>query len=133
MAAIKCRIKKDDKVKVKELDEQMKSLNEEVMNEMQRVIDENKDNFLSKLLLASKDIKIPDPPKDENGNITDSLFQFRYYTKHYFDYIDFSDKRLLRTPFIESKIKKYFSALPWNLCQLGNCCQTASVTKGIKG
>lgn len=98
--------------KVKEIDEQMKNLNKLVMAELDKVIEENKDNFLSTLLTCSKDVKIPDPPKDENGNITDSLFQYNYYKEHFLDNIDFSDSRLLRTPFVESKLKQYFKALP---------------------
>ncbi|MFC2138124.1 redoxin domain-containing protein, partial [Bacteroidota bacterium] len=102
----------DEEAKAKEIQEEMEALNEVVMGEMDRVIIENKDNFLSKLLTASKDVEIPEAPKDENGNIIDSLFQYKYYKAHFFDNIDFSDNRLLRTPFVETKLKQYFTALP---------------------
>lgn len=98
--------------KVKEIDKKMDELNDMVMNKMEQTIKENQDNFLSKLLTASKDVEIPEPPKDENGNILDSMFQYNYYKAHFFDNIDFSDNRLLRTPFIENKLTQFFSALP---------------------
>ncbi len=87
-------------------------INDDVAKERQKVINENKDNFLSKLLLASIETEIPDPPKDENGNILDSMFQYNYYRNHYFDHTDFLDDRLLRTPFIEGKLRHYFTVLP---------------------
>lgn len=98
--------------KAKKIQEEMETLNETVMGEMDRVINENQGSFLSKLLTASKDVEIPEPPKDEEGNIIDSLFQYKYYKAHFFDNIDFSDHRLLRTPFVEIKLKQYFTALP---------------------
>jgi len=102
----------DEEDKAKKVQEEMEALNKIVMGEMDQVIGKNQDNFLSKLLTASKDVDIPEAPKDENGNIIDSLFQYKYYKEHFFDNIDFSDHRLLRTPFVETKLKQYFSAIP---------------------
>ena len=58
-----------------------------------------------------EDIEIPDAPKDENGVITDSTFQYRYYKEHYFDNIDFSESGLLRTPIFEGKLDYYFEKM----------------------
>jgi peroxiredoxin len=67
--------------------------------------------ILASILLCNKDIEVPDPPKDENGVIIDSSFQYKYYKKHYFDYVDFSDDRLLRTQFYHAKVDRYFEKL----------------------
>jgi thiol-disulfide isomerase/thioredoxin len=74
---------------------------------MNNLINAHPDMFLSKFLLATKEIDVPDPPKDDNGNITDSLFQYQYYKKHFFDNFDVSDARLLRTPIYEDRINYY--------------------------
>jgi thiol-disulfide isomerase/thioredoxin len=87
--------------------DQLKALNKEVQDHISKTIDENKGTFLSVFLLALQDIDVPDLPRDENGNITDSLFQYRYYKTHYFDNFDISDVRLLRTPIYEQKVMTY--------------------------
>jgi thiol-disulfide isomerase/thioredoxin len=83
------------------------SLNKEALSFIDKVIKENKGLFFSKFLLATKDVEVPDPPKDSNGNIADSAFQYRYYKTHYFDNFDYTDASLLRTPIYEKKVKDY--------------------------
>ena len=56
-----------------------------------------------------KDIEVPEPPKDANGKITDSAFQWRFYKAHYWDNTDLRDDRLLRCPVLHNKLKTYFS------------------------
>lgn len=102
---------KDDEVERKKVSEQMNELNNERIEYMDKIVSEHPDYFFSKVLLAMKDIEIPDPPKDENGVITDSSFQYRFYKTHYFDYVDFSESGLLRTPIFEGKINYYFDKM----------------------
>jgi hypothetical protein len=87
--------------------EELDKINQEVKVHVQDIIDNNEDLFVAKFLLAMKEIEVPDPPRDENGVITDSSFQARYYKEHYFDYFDISDVRLLRTPLYEKKLMTY--------------------------
>lgn len=63
--------------------------------------------FFPVFLKALQDIEVPDAPKDVQGRVTDSLFQYRYYRTHYFDNFNITDNRLLYTPLYESKIKNY--------------------------
>lgn len=65
-------------------------------------------SLLASILGCTHEIDIPDYPRDENGNITDSLFKYEYAKMHYFDNINLGDERLLRTPVYESKIDDYF-------------------------
>ncbi|MBP5371641.1 MAG: redoxin domain-containing protein [Bacteroidales bacterium] len=65
-------------------------------------------SLLASILGCTHEVEIPDYPRDENGNITDSLFKYTYMKKHYFDNINLGDERLLRTPVYESKIDDYF-------------------------
>ncbi len=87
--------------------EQLKSIDKEVKDYLAQIIQDNSDNFLGVFIKATQRIEVPDPPKDENGNILDSLFQYNYYKSHYFDNFDISDYRLLRTPLYEDKVMTY--------------------------
>jgi thiol-disulfide isomerase/thioredoxin len=46
-------------------------------------------------------------PKAKNGR-PDSIFQYYYYKNHFFDGINFKDERIIRTPFFDDRVKKYF-------------------------
>ncbi|MDY0389003.1 MAG: DUF5106 domain-containing protein [Methanolobus sp.] len=102
---------KDNEAERKLVSDKMKVLNDERIKYMDNVVEKNPKTFFSKILLAMKDVEIPDAPKDENGVITDSTFQYRYYKSHYFDYIDFAENGLLRTPIYESKLNYYFDKM----------------------
>lgn len=56
--------------------------------------------------------EVPEPPKDENGNI-DSTFEFRYFKDHFFDNIDFSDERLIRTSLFHERMIYYLEKLTY--------------------
>jgi peroxiredoxin len=72
---------------------------------------DNPNSFLTKILKVLTPIEIPDFKLPENTPKRDSLtrlYQYVYNKDHYWDNIDFSDDRLLRTPFIEQKITDFF-------------------------
>jgi thiol-disulfide isomerase/thioredoxin len=68
-------------------------------------------SMLAVLLKSTRDVKIPDFPRDASGKVTDSAFQYKYYRTHYFDNFDYADARLLRTPAYEQKIKFYIDKM----------------------
>ncbi len=84
-------------------------INQEVTGFIKNTINNNPSTIISVILKGLQEIEVPDPPKDVNGKITDSTFQYRYYEKHYFDNFSYSDQRLLRTPFYEQKVKNYIT------------------------
>ncbi len=102
---------KDDIEKQNIIREKQKALSKTRIDFMETIIEDNPDTFFSKILIAMQDIEIPEPPLDENGNITDSTFQYKYYKEHYFDNIDFSERGLLRTPIFENKLTYYFDKM----------------------
>jgi peroxiredoxin len=51
------------------------------------------------------------PPQPESTKKTDSTYKFRYFKKHYWDNIDFSDNRILYTPVLETRLHRYFSQM----------------------
>ena len=50
----------------------------------------------------------PEVPKDHPDAKKDSLFAWRYFKTHYWDGVNFWDDRLVRTPFFEPRVDKYF-------------------------
>jgi thiol-disulfide isomerase/thioredoxin len=89
------------------LTKEIEKINKNVLAYIDKKINEKKGTFFSKFLIAMKDIEVPDPPRDKDGKITDSMFQSRYYKSHYFDNFDYTDPSLLRTPVYERKVKDF--------------------------
>ena len=76
----------------------------------QKFLADNKETFTVKLLKMSSDPEIPAAPKLANGK-SDSVWVFNYYKAHYWDDYDFSDIRILNTPFLEPRLDRYFKNL----------------------
>jgi len=70
----------------------------------------NKDKFFSKIITATTEIEIPEAPLDSAGN-PDKNFPYLFYKKHFWDNIDFSDARMLRTPIFFNKMDQYLEKL----------------------
>ncbi len=86
---------------------QLKELNDKRIDFTKKTVEDNKGLFVSTFLKATLDTEVPDPPRDSEGNIIDSTWQYYYFRHHYFDNFDISDPRLLRTPIYEDKIMNY--------------------------
>jgi hypothetical protein len=54
--------------------------------------------------------ELPAIHKNPHGK-EDSVRAFQYYKKHFWDGVNFYDERLVRTPFFERKLDKYFEQL----------------------
>jgi thiol-disulfide isomerase/thioredoxin len=93
------------------LNGELQSINTERINLIGSIVKQHPDLFVSAFLKATLEIEVPEPPRDEKGNITDSLWQYYYYRNHYFDNFDLSDSRLLRTPLYEDKMINYLTKI----------------------
>ncbi|MFP4662796.1 MAG: thioredoxin-like domain-containing protein [Bacteroidales bacterium] len=98
----------DDKAAREKIRDQLKEIGENRKAYMEKVAEENEGDLFGAIINAILEPEIPDPPRDEEGNMSDSAFQYRYYRDHYFDNIDFSEAGLLRTPIFEPKLDAYF-------------------------
>jgi thiol-disulfide isomerase/thioredoxin len=87
--------------------EALDGLNASVQDHIEGLIAANHDNFFGVFLKALQEVKVPDPPLGDDGRPIDPAFRYKYYKAHYFDNFDFTDVRLLRTPFYEQKIMTY--------------------------
>ena len=67
-------------------------------------------SFLSMLFAAIREPEVPKGNEHPGGKY-DSNYAFRYYKGHYWDGVSFSDERLVRTPFFEPKLEKYYKEL----------------------
>jgi peroxiredoxin len=67
-------------------------------------------SFLSQIFKAMEEPQIPEAPMLPNGK-KDTLFAYHYYKTHFFDLLDFSDDRLLRTPIFHAKMNQYMESL----------------------
>lgn len=99
-----------DSAGIRILQKRLGELDKDVKTYMKSVIDANKGIFYTKVLKAMLEPEIPDPPISPDGT-TDSLFEYKFYKHHFFDNIDFTDDRIIRTPIYHKKIEKYLQRL----------------------
>lgn len=90
--------------------EKLTAVEKQVKAERIKIIQENPGSLVSKIFKASTELDIPESPMLANGK-KDSTFAYRWMKEHYFDNVDFSDDRILRTPLLQSKIKYYLDNL----------------------
>ncbi len=86
------------------------SLNNVVINYIDGLINRYKGKFISVFLKSMQEPDNPEIPMLSNGR-PDSVFAFNYYKAHFFDNIDLSDDRVIRTPVLHSKTEQYLTKL----------------------
>jgi len=73
-------------------------------------VQQHPNTFLAKVF---KSLQSPEPPPGPHyladGKTIDSLFDYTYFKKHYWDNFDFNDDRLINTPVYDAKLNEYFS------------------------
>lgn len=110
---------KENKEQAKVVADKIEVIDKEVKNYKLNFIKDHPKSFVSKLFKAMEEPEIPEAPILPNGR-KDSTFAYRWFKTHFFDNVDFSDDRLLRTPIFHNKIKHYMDKLtpqiPDSLC-----------------
>lgn len=93
----------------------IEAIQKEVDTYMKNLVANNKGSFAAKVIQANMEPELPkELPKKANGR-PDSTYLFNYYKNHYFDNIDFTDDRFLRSPFIQSKMERFFKDLVYQI------------------
>lgn len=100
-------LKKDDPEMQKAKDE-LAALDKEVKAYQTKFVVDNPQSLAAKFIKLSLEVEIPEAPKNADGSLKDSLFAYKYAKAHYFDNLDFTDDRLVRSPFFHNKIDNYF-------------------------
>lgn len=88
----------------------LKMLTEKMQYYRDSISAKDPSSFLAALFLAMKEPVVPPAPKQPGGKY-DSTYAYRYYKSHYWDGVSFGDGRLVRTPFLEPKLEKYYKDL----------------------
>ncbi|NOQ72047.1 MAG: DUF4369 domain-containing protein [Crocinitomix sp.] len=87
---------------------QLSQINDDVVKMQQDIIINHADKFVGIMLGMTIDKKLPEHPRDEEGNITDSNFVYNYYMQHYWDNVNLKDYRTVNTPVFHNKLDKFF-------------------------
>lgn len=93
---------------VKALESKMEEINKSVTDYKLAFIKDHPKSFVSVIFSSSREPEVPDAPVLSNGR-KDSLFQYKYFRAHFWDDIDLTDDRLLRTPILHSKLDQYIN------------------------
>lgn len=88
----------------------VKILNDKMQHYRDSIIKRYPASLLASLFRAIKEPEIPSAAKHPGGKY-DSNFAYRFYKSHYWDGIALNDERLVRTPFFEPKLEKYYREL----------------------
>jgi thiol-disulfide isomerase/thioredoxin len=76
------------------------------------VVTDNQPNLLSLLVKSIIPLEIPEPVIPEGSPNPDSIrwyFRYNYNKDHFWDNIDLTDNRILRTPILHSRLETFFS------------------------
>jgi thiol-disulfide isomerase/thioredoxin len=99
---------KEDSLKI--VNAKIKSLNEEVKKFDTDFMTRAKGTYVYDVLNLKTEKEPKEVPKASNGR-PDSLYQYYYYKSHFWDGVDFKDERIIRTPFFDVRVKKYFESV----------------------
>lgn len=96
------------------LQESLREMDREVKEFWSRTIHENPGSFMANIIRGMMNTEIPEFEIPESVSNKDSLrwvMGYNYNREHYFDNIDFSDERLLRTPILHNRIEHFFTRM----------------------
>ncbi len=100
----------NDTVKANAFRDRILIIDKEVDDYKKKLISDHPKTFLTMVFKAMEEPEIPEVPILENGR-PDSTFRYRYYRDHFWDNVDFTDDRIVRTPIYFNKLKTYISQL----------------------
>jgi peroxiredoxin len=89
--------------------EQIDAIDREVRAKRQEIFKKHKGLLYTAMLKGLQEPEVPEAPRDAEGNITDSLFQFRAVRRQALSFVDWEDERLLRTPVIYNVMYRYLN------------------------
>lgn len=102
-------MKTADEARKKEITTELKALNKDVIDFQKSLVTDFKGKFLGDIINMSLEVDLPEPPKDENGIVTDSNFVYNYYIHHFWDNTNLKNDAILRTPLFHKKLEQYLS------------------------
>lgn len=92
------------------MQDKVKQFSEEVVKFEADVIKAQQGTFFGDWINLKTEKEPKEIPKQKSTNDS-TLYRFNYYKNHFWDGVNFKDDRLLRTQFLEDRIKKYFDQI----------------------
>lgn len=108
------QIKDSKKDSAEVLKERINAIDKEVKVYKNQLAKDHPDKLLSKILKTTFEPEVPEAPVLANGR-KDSTFAYRYFKAHYWDQVDLTDSRLIRTPVLLPKINYYMDKLTYQI------------------
>ncbi len=102
--------KKIQDAKPTDADKKIKAIQDKRKAYYDKFMKDNQDRMVAVFFKAVAEPEVPPAPKLPNGK-TDSVWAFNYYKNHFWDNYNFADERLIRTPFLNSKMERYMRDL----------------------
>jgi peroxiredoxin len=88
----------------------LQHIDEEVKAKRISITNDNPNTLYAKLLRAMREpVLSKDGARNAKGALIDSAWQWREYKERYWNNVDFSDDRLLRTPIFHNKLSNYYT------------------------
>jgi thiol-disulfide isomerase/thioredoxin len=87
---------------------QIEPLNEKMIAYKEKIMEDYPKSFLSNFFHLLKEPAVPDSLLTLPDGTKDSAYPYRYYKTHYWDGINLTDDRLVRTPVYSKKLDSYF-------------------------
>lgn len=94
------------------LSEKQKFHEQKMKSYLNEVISANDNNLLSVLVKSMLPLMVPEfkvPAGTHNPDSIKWVMKYNYNVEHFFDNIDFTDERLLRTPLLYARLEAFFS------------------------
>jgi hypothetical protein len=93
-----------------ELNNKAKEVEKSINDFEEKFIADHKGTYIADVMNLKAEKLLKDIPKASNGR-PDSIQVFNYYKKHYWDNVDFTDDGIIRNPFFNTKLKRYFESV----------------------
>ncbi len=106
------RFKKAGETEKKEIQNELQGLNTEMKDYWEKINQQLPGSFLYKFLVANEVPRLDTSTLPLDIQQNDSLLllaQFRYQLEHYWDNFDYTDERMLLTPFYKPKLETWFT------------------------
>ena len=92
------------------LNTKQKEVEKSINDFEEKFLSDHKGTYIGDVMNLKVEKLLKDIPKASNGR-PDSIQVYNYYKKHYWDNVDFKDDGIVRNPFFNPKIKRYFESV----------------------
>ena len=91
-----------------EANEKLIKLNQQIKDYQNKILKKHPNTMLAKLIKGFEEPQVPEIGSIAGNRTVDSLFRYNYYKDNYFNNIDFTDTRLLRSPIYHNRLVRFF-------------------------